>query len=244
MQQDVKTLTSDSLMTNCNKLQPCSKMYEYSNCNNSNVILPVRSVDCAIQCFQAQHEGYSQSLRDCNMQYQLPVNDIPMHQMSDMHQNVCTYTNKTNLTIKPEYNEDMLWLVEDKFSHVKHMPGSSKNTVVNSKVIDVTNLEFYTDEGEGFTVVYIHQSSDSSVQGFYLLGYSASLHRQVLLQCKDPPVGYIEVQFTVVNNIIVQSKNSDEHDSKSVYEDYCKDRLIRQYYGCSYTHYLQVLIDS
>ena len=55
-------------------------------------------------------------------------------------------------------------------------------------------------------MVYIHQSSDSIIQGFYLWGYSASLHRHMLLQYKDPPVGYIEVQFTVVNNIILQRK--------------------------------------
>ena len=60
------------------------------------------------------------------MQYQFPVNDIPIHQTSDMHQNVCTCTNITNSTYQPEYNEDMLWLVKDEFSHVKHMPGSTK----------------------------------------------------------------------------------------------------------------------
>ena len=125
----------------------------------------------------------------------------------------------------------------------KHVPGTIGKTVVNSKIIDVTNLEFHMDEGEAFTVVYIHPSRNNSIQGFYLWGYIANIHRYALIQCRDPPRGYIEIQFTVMYNIMIYGRNTEEVEPKSIYEDYCKDMLTRQYYGCSYIHYLQVLID-
>ena len=126
---------------------------------------------------------------------------------------------------------------------MKDMPENTKNTIVNSKVIDVTNLQWYTDEGETCTVVYVHQSRNNHIQGFYVWGHVACMNRHVLLQCKDPPVGYIEVQFTVVRNILLYNRDNEEYDPRSIYTDYCKDMLIRQYYDCSYTQYLQVLID-
>ena len=65
----------------------------------------------------------------------------------------------------------------------------------------------------------------------------------MLVQCRDHPVGYIEVQYTVVKNIMVYCSSNNKYDCKSTHEDYCKDMLTRLYYGCSYIHYLQVLID-
>ena len=45
-----------------------------------------------------------------------------MHQMPDLDQNVCTYTNHTNLTNQPDYENAVIWLMKDEFSDGKHAP--------------------------------------------------------------------------------------------------------------------------
>ena len=117
--------------------------------------------------------------------------------MSNMCKNMDVYSNSINCANHREYNDKVIWLIEDKVNDVKHVPGNIGKTIVKSKIIDVTNLEFHTDEGKAFIVVYIHPSRNDSIRGFYLWGYIANMHRYVLLQCRDPPRGYIEIQTIV-----------------------------------------------
>ena len=68
--------------------------------------------------------------------------------------------------------------------------------------------------GAGFIVVYVHQPRDDSIQGFYLWHNIANLHWHVLVQCRDPPVGYLEIQYTATKDIILYDRSNGEYDSK------------------------------
>ena len=145
MQQTVNSVMNCRLIDNdCNenfhKLKLCNDINVHPNHIYNGITSPVKSADCCVQCFQVQNEGCSQDSQACSMQYHLPVNNILLHQLPDLDQNVCTYTNHTNLLNQSEYEDTVLWIIEDEFSHGKHGPVKIGNTLVNSKGIDVTNL--------------------------------------------------------------------------------------------------------
>ena len=108
------------------------------------------------------------------MQYQLSVKNILMDKVSDHEQNVCTYTNHTNLTNQTEYDNAVMVLYDYKCCFEKHAPMRSiGHTIINSDVVDITSFTYTNDEGAVFKVVYVHQSRKDSIQGFYRFGYDA-----------------------------------------------------------------------
>ena len=73
-----------------------------------------------------------------------------------------------------------------------------------------------------------------------------------LKRCGHPPEGYLEV-LKVVNCVILETMNvtnhitlnSDiNHNPKLVYDNYCKDQQVWQYYICDYITYMTNIIDD
>ena len=103
------------------------------------------------------------------MQYQLSVKNILMDKVPDHEQNVCTYTNHTNLTNQTEYDDAVMVLYDYKCRFEKHAPMRSiGHTIVNSYVVDITNFTYTNDESAVFKVVYVHQSRKDFAPSFYL----------------------------------------------------------------------------
>ena len=68
VQETLNILTNGILINDgCNKSvhksESCNKMNEHFSYNYNDMILPVKSANCCIQCFQVQDEGCSQHLR-------------------------------------------------------------------------------------------------------------------------------------------------------------------------------------
>ena len=172
------------------------------------------------------------------------MNNIQTYKALDYNNNMFVYTNNTNLTYQPEASYNRFWLINEELDHLEHVPCSWDSAIVKNKVIGITNLQYCSEEGNAYTVAYLYQSDYDSIQGFYLCDYDQVLDRHVLHSIQELPGGCIEISYTFASDIVYYCYSNEELNPKLVYEDFCKDIFTRQRYNCSYTNYVQLLIDK
>ena len=243
LQGHIVTENNNNSSINIQGVQLCSEFNGRTECNSVNVCSPVKNVDCFCHNLQGQHEEYIQLIGGHDKQVHIPVNSSQMNQNSNLNQNTCMHANNTNLTYPSGASDRRLRLIMQEMDYMKRMPHNGVNTVIKDKAIGITNWVFHNENGYASTIVYICQSDHDSIWGFYLWDYNQLLGRYGLHKLQKLPEGYIEIAYTVISDIVCCRNTKHELNPKVIYEDYCKDIFTRQCYNCSYTSYLQLIID-
>ena len=116
-------------------------------------------------------------------------------------------------------------------------------------IMKIMNKQAYK-EGNWGDIVYLMGDTDQ-ITGYYLLWTDGLEFGYRLERCAHPPEGYLEV-LDVVHCLVSETikvvdhmtmKSNLDHDPKLVYDNYCKDQQVWQYYQCDYVTYMTKIID-
>ena len=122
----------------------------------------------------------------------------------------------------------------------KNSPSINEPSVCTVKF---TN-RYWQDTGSGGTTRLVFISNREKFQKFCYWDTANDNGMVQISDCTDVEVGYLEIVFTAVIPILFSEPFNDSGDPKLTYDNHMKDVWYTQTYGCSYTDYMEQLIDK